>query len=387
MQLLLLHIRRSDLRKLLMSTGELSSLKKAALPLAGAIGGMVVPALFYVGFNWGREGLHGWGIPMATDIAFALAALNLMGRSVPTAAKVFLTALAIVDDIGAVLVIAFFYTSDVSFIFLMAGMGFFCGMLVLNALKVRPQWIYLCFGTALWFCFLKSGVHATVAGVLAAFAIPARVVLDTETFRERARKLLDRLKTEDAKPADSSSRYEGRTAVLVSLENQIEKIQPPSHRVENLLHPWVSYFIMPIFAFANAGVVLSSESAARLMNPISLGVLAGLVLGKPLGIFGMSWLSIRLGWAQKPRTLNWVGLLGLAWLGGIGFTMSLFVGNLAFADPVAVDTAKGAVFLASLLAAIMGLWMIQKANRMASEEALTDSVDSTGVGRVKQSPV
>ncbi len=279
--------------------GELSSIKKASLPIAAAVGGMVVPALIYVFFNRETIGSAGWGIPMATDIAFALGVLTLLGKRVPASLKLFLTAFAIVDDMGAVLVIALFYTAQISWIFFAIGFGILGALFVMNRMGVLKSSIYLTLGALVWFTFLKSGIHATVAGVLLAFVIPGRVGI----------------------------------------------------KLEHILHPWVSFGIMPIFALANAGVSLSGGT---LFHPINLGIMAGLILGKQLGITLFSWTAVRLRFAALPEGIRWVQLYATGWLGGIGFTMSLFVANLAFQEVHLIDTAKLGIIAASVVAAIIG---------------------------------
>src|SRR5450432_3963577 len=274
--------------------GELASFRKAALPIAAALGGMVVPAGFYVVFNQGGPGASGWGIPMATDIAFALGVLALLGDRVPTSLKVFLAALAIADDIGAVLVIAFFYTAQISWISLGVGGLFFIALIAANRAGARHPLIYAVLGVGLWLAFLQSGIHATVAGVLLAITIPAR------------------------QPGDSTlSPAHGESPML---------------RFEHALMPWNKYVIMPVFALANAGVVLGACAARALIDPISLGVICGLVLGKPIGIVLFSWLATRSRIATMLDGISWRQIVGVGMLGGIGFTMSLFIANLAFGE-------------------------------------------------------
>ena len=298
-----------------MLIGELASVRRAALPIAGAIGGMVLPAALYLLLNGTGSGARGWGIPMATDIAFALGVVALLGPRVPLALKVFLAAVAIVDDIGAVLVIAIFYTASISRVCLAVAAVVLVALVILNRAGVRGATPYLIFGIALWVAVLLSGIHATVAGVLLAMTIPAR------------------------------ARSENEASLL--------------ERLEHFLHAPVAFFIVPLFALANAGVRLGGASSSGLSMTVLGGVAVGLVVGKPLGITLASWLAVRSRIASLPDGVSWRLLQGVSWLGGIGFTMSLFVGALAFTDPALLDSAKLGVLLASCIAAFMGWLMLR----------------------------
>jgi NhaA family Na+:H+ antiporter len=304
--------------------GELASFRKAALPLAAALGGMIVPAVFYFLFNRGGPGAAGWGVPMATDIAFALGVLALLGDRAPMSLKVFLAALAIADDIGAVLVIAFFYTANISWISLGIGALFFAALIVANRAGARHPLIYIVLGLGLWIAFFRSGVHATVAGVLLAITIPARQSVNSES---------------------------------------------PMLRFEHTLLPWNKYVIMPVFALANAGVLLGSGAARSLADPISLGVICGLVLGKPIGIVLFSWLATQCRIASMLDGISWRQIAGVGLLGGIGFTMSLFIANLAFGNTPALDTAKVAILAASVVSGVAGAVVLLKRTRPRSGAA------------------
>jgi Na+:H+ antiporter, NhaA family len=341
--------------------GELASLKKAALPLAGAAGGMLLPALFYWVFNRGSAGAPGWGIPMATDIAFALGVLALVGDRVPASLRVFLAALAIADDIGAVLVIAIFYSTGIGWMALGAAAALLALAFVANAAGVRKPAAYAVIGLALWLAVLYSGIHATVAGVLLAFAIPSRTRINEKEFLQRGRNALERFDDALADCAPGGPPLVLTNAAsqeaLHSLERLCEQAQPPLHRLEYSLHGIVAFFIMPLFAFANAGVTLQGGLTTAFTSPITLGILAGLVLGKPIGITLFAWASVRAGVAEQPAGVSWRALHYVAWLGGIGFTMSLFVAGLAFTGPDAaalLDASKIGVFSASLLAGTVG---------------------------------
>ncbi|MGE0030678.1 MAG: Na+/H+ antiporter NhaA [Steroidobacteraceae bacterium] len=269
--------------------GHLSSLRDAALPAFAAIGGMAVPAAIYAGFNWGdAAAMKGWAIPSATDIAFALGVLMLLGERVPAALKAFLLSVAIFDDIGAIIIIAAFYTAELSPIALAAALGLTALLALLNRAGITRRAAYVLVGLALWFALLKSGVHATLAGVVLALFIP--------------------LRPPDTRPGQSS----------------------PLHEFEQALHPWVAFGVLPVFAFANAGVPLAGITASQVLHPVSLGIVAGLVIGKQAGIFLLSWLAVRCGIASLPRDVSWGLIYGASLLCGIGFTMSLFIASLAF---------------------------------------------------------
>jgi NhaA family Na+:H+ antiporter len=327
--------------------GELSSIRKAAFPFIAALGGAIVPALLFVSITYGSEGQRGWGIPMATDIAFALGALAVLGNCVPVSLKIFVTALAIADDIIAVLVIALFYTERIHVFSLAVGIAGVAVSFGANLLGIRKPAIYAVIGICVWCAVLKSGVHATVAGVLLAFTIPARTYIDRDLFLKRSRSLLDRF--ESAVPNSSEAH-----AAIHSMETQCELVESPLHRIEHYLHPWISFLVMPLFAFSNAGVRVLGNGVAAVTHPVSLGVALGLFIGKPLGIMFFAWASVKTGLATPPAELSWGKIFGAAWLSGIGFTMSLFVAALAFGDGVLLDMAKIGTMAASLAAGICG---------------------------------
>lgn len=295
--------------------GELASFQKAALPVAAALGGMIIPAGLYFLFNRNGPGASGWGIPMATDIAFALGVLAFLGNRVPNSLKIFLVALAIADDIGAVLVIAFFYTAQISWVSLGVGGLFLIALIIANRAGARHLFVYSVFGVGLWLALLKSGIHATIAGVILALTIPAR---------------------------------------------ECGRAESPMLHLEHTLIPWNKYGVMPIFALANAGVVLGTGAVRSLADPISIGVLCGLVLGKPIGIVLFSWLATRSRIAAMLDGIRWSQVVGVGMLGGIGFTMSLFIANLAFGDNPALDTAKVGVLAASVMSGIAGAIVLVK---------------------------
>jgi Na+:H+ antiporter, NhaA family len=324
--------------------GELSSLRQAAFSFIAALGGTIVPALLYVAGTYGTRAQRGWGIPMATDIAFALGVLTLLGNSVPVSLKVFVTALAIVDDIIAVLVIALFYTDHIHLWSLVLGFAGIALCVAINLLGVSRPAIYAVIGICVWCAVLKSGVHATVAGVLLAFTIPARTYLDRDFFLRRSRWLLDAF--ENA-PQNSFESH----AAIHTLERQCKLIESPLHRIEHYLQPWVSFLVMPLFAFANSGVRILGNAFSAVKHPVSWGIFLGLFVGKPLGIWLFAWVSARVGLATPPPELSWTRILGASWLCGIGFTMSLFIAALAF-DGLLLDMAKIGILTASLAAGV-----------------------------------
>lgn len=297
--------------------GELASARQAALPIFAALGGMVVPALIYVAVNAGQPSARGWGVPMATDIAFALGVLNLLGKRVPLALKVFLAAVAIVDDLGAVIVIALFYSGSMQWAYLAGAAAILAALFLLNRFGVRHWAAYILPGFVLWFFFLQSGVHATIAGVLLAMTIPAR------------------------SPTIPSS-------------------EMPLERIEHALQKWVGYLIMPIFAFANAGVALSGQAGAALGSAPGLGTILGLILGKPLGVCAASYLAVKTGIAELPKGVVWRQMAGVGVLAGIGFTMSLFIAELAFKDETHLVAAKVAILVASLIAGTAGFLLLRR---------------------------
>ncbi len=346
--------------------GELASPKKAALSVAAAIGGMLVPATIFAALNFGGPGSAGWGIPMATDIAFALGVIALLGSRVPLALKVFVTAVAIVDDLGAVIVIALFYTAELSWMALAIAAVTLSLLMGVNLLGIRRLPLYVVLGVVLWLAVLESGVHATIAGVLLALTIPARRLIDAPEYLRRAKLYVEEFE-EEVQPGRSEPTADQRDALL-SLEKMTEQIQTPAARLEHGLHPWVSFLIMPLFALANAGVALGGDVGSMLTSPVALGVILGLVLGKPIGIVLASWISTRMGVAMLPDGVGWHQIAGVSLLCGIGFTMSLFIASLAFADAALLDGAKVGIMAASLIAGAAGSVVLLKMGAPAARE-------------------
>jgi Na+:H+ antiporter, NhaA family len=338
-----------------MLAGELSSPRQATLPIACAIGGMVVPALIYLIFNLRGVGARGWGIPMATDIAFALGALNLIAPRAPIGAKVLLTALAIVDDLGAVLVISFFYSQAIVWSALGGAVVTLLVLIGFNLIGIRRLWPYLLVGFVLWYFVHESGLHATIAGVVLAFTIPARSRIDALEFSKDARSLLDKFdRTETGDFVVLTSK--GQQETVFALERASGSVTAPILRLEHALHNFSAFVVMPLFAFANAGVKIELSLQH---TEIGFGILSGLVLGKPVGIVMFALIAVRTGIAKLPQAVNWRSLVGYACLAGIGFTMSLFVATLAFEDMALVDAAKRGIIAGSLLAGIAGAALLK----------------------------
>jgi NhaA family Na+:H+ antiporter len=334
--------------------GELASLRRATLPLVAAIGGMVVPAAIYAWINAGGPGQDGWGIPMATDIAFMLGLLTILGSRVPVSLKVFFTALAIADDLGAVLVIALFYSGDIHWIALAVAAVFLLALIVLNRIGFRQPLPYAILGIGLWLAFLESGLHPTIAGVLLAITIPARSQVEAEAYTAQCTAALSGLGPGDDERETSRSQQ----AAAQTLEVIAERIQSPLLRLERTLNPWVAYLIVPVFAFANAGVDARGNLLVALTHPIALGIMGGLVLGKPLGITLLAWLVVKLRLADLPFGVTWAQLSSASWLAGIGFTMSLFIASSAFDSPELLAVSKVAILVASLLASAIGFALL-----------------------------
>lgn len=339
--------------------GELSDTKHAALPVIAAIGGMVVPAAIFVLFNLGDGNLSGWGIPMATDIAFAVGAMVLLGKRVNRALLTFLVALAIADDLGGVLVIAIFYTANLDWSALGIAALIIIILMGLNIGGIRKPLPYLILGVLMWFAFLKSGVHATIAGVVTALTIPARPKYDPGIFSHHVRELLQKFDA-SYRPGQSIMKNEVQRSILQTLENGVHMVETPLQRLEHSMHLPVGFIIIPIFALANAGIPIELSSLGEVLtNPITMGVMFGLIFGKLIGIAGFSWLAIRFGIASLPENTHFKQIIGVALLGGIGFTMAIFIGELAYAGmKEEIQLAKTGVLFASLIAGVSGyVWL------------------------------
>lgn len=352
--------------------GELSSLRKAMLPVMGALGGIIVPALIYTGFNLGTDNLHGWAIPMATDIAFALGILYLLGDKVPSTLKVFLAALAIVDDIAAVVIIAVFYTSSISIYYLLLSFLFLFIMVIGNRLKVISPFFYLAIGGLVWFTMLKSGVHATIAGVLTAFTIPSYALIDKIKFVKNTESLWRRFR---------SKLFQNNSDFLTSLESDAlynmdllsDKVQPLVLRLERGIDEYVAFIIMPLFALSNAGIHFGDFSLDVLFNEVTLGVFAGLFVGKQIGVAAFVWLADRLNIAKIQNDIPFSQYYYIAILCGIGFTMSLFISALSFGVNAPQEIySKTGIMLASVFAGTLGYILLKRSVNKQSKAEVSE---------------
>jgi len=342
------------------SVGQLSSGSQAVLPVAAAIGGMVVPALVYAAFNLNGAGADGWGIPMATDIAFALGVLAMFGRRVPLGLKVLLTALAIADDLGAVMVIALFYTEQLRLGALVAAAVLLAMLVLLRKLGVRRIGAYVVLVLGVWVAIFASGIHATVAGILVAMVVPIKVRKEPRELLAVARQRIEALDDVEV-TADSIILEKDQFDSIVDLSDATMSMLPPGLVFEKYLHDFQAFLILPLFALFNAGVVLSAESFAFPLDPITVGIIGGLVIGKQIGVFGAAWLVVKTGWASLPPGVTWPMVWGISFLAGIGFTMSLFVSELAFTVQEQVDEAKFGILIASLISGVGGIVVLKKA--------------------------
>ena len=351
-----------------MVVGELSSIRNALLPIFAAVGGMIVPALIYYNINAGTVSEYGWGIPMATDIAFTIGVLSLLGKRVPIALKVFLTALAIVDDLGAIIVMAIFYpTHALHFEFLAGAVVILALLIALNRLRINRAYPYVFLGLILWFLTLRSGVHATVAGVALAMTIPASVRINQIRFYVRSKYMIERFR--DAYSNAPLLQNDIEQEQVFNLQHEIRSATPLILRLSHALQPWITFCIMPIFALANAGVKINLESFGMLTHPVALGIFFGLLLGKPIGITLMSWITIKLKLAAMPDKTRWIEMIGAGMLAGIGFTMSIFIDTIAFSGAHELqlqNAGKLAILITSTCAGIFGLIYMKIMTRRAA---------------------
>jgi len=339
--------------------GEMRYPRQAALAISAAVGGVVVPALIFAAINFNGAGMHGWGIPMATDTAFALGILALLGSRVRPVLLVFLTAFAIVDDLLAVGVIAIFYTDAISWGALGIAVVLLGALVVANAAGFHRWPVYALLGLGVWIAVFESGVHATAAGVLVALTVPARSWINPSEFLVRGRQLIDDFERA-CFIAPSILTNEPQQQATQALSRLVEDVETPMTYFQHRLNPWVAYGILPIFAFANAGIPLVSGLGDALANSVTWGVMIGLVIGKPLGITLFAWLAVRIGIAALPRAMAWGHILGVGWLGGIGFTISLFVTELAFAEGELADVARVGILFGSVIAGALGYLMLRR---------------------------
>ncbi len=340
--------------------GELNTLKKASFPLLGALGGMLIPVIIYLILNENPATTKGWGIPMATDIAFSLAILKLLGDKVPLGLKVFLTAFAIVDDIGAILVIAIFYSENIKWMLIIYSLVLLAFLYFMSYKNFYSRYIYLILGFIIWLLFLKSGIHPTVAGILIAFSIPIRKKVDISQFYNKMIIALSRLKNNDGKVEEGKhllTNYEIK--IMDSIEGLSENVQSPLQALEHKLHGWVAYAILPVFALANAGIVFSSE----IFNNISLSVILAisLIFGNIIGVTLFTYLGVKLKLTDLPEGVDFMQVFGISCLAGLGFTMSIFITNLAFVEPEFINAAKFGILIGSIIAGISGYVVLKYA--------------------------
>ena len=329
------------------TTGELASPRKAALPIAAAAGGMIMPALIYTAFNFSNPAaMRGWAIPVATDVAFTLGILTVLGGRIPLSLKVFFIAMAIADDVGGILIIALFFTSEINVPSLFVAVIFFAGLLLLNRSRVFSPLPYALLGIGLWLAFLNSGVQPTIAGVLLAATLPTRSPPNVSSLMAQTDTVVNRYEYDETERRDN--------ALVRTLKTILDRMEPPAQRLEHELQPWVTYLILPIFALANAGVTLGGAEGVALLNPISLGIIFGLVLGKPIGVGLFAWVAARTGVAEKPLDISWRQFFSASVLAGIGFAISLFIAQEAFQDPRLLANAKIGILAGSILAAGLG---------------------------------
>jgi NhaA family Na+:H+ antiporter len=342
--------------------GELSSLKKASLPVMAAVGGMLIPALIYTLNSQDPDISRGWGIPMATDIAFALGLMALLGDKININLKIFLTAIAIADDLGAILIIAIFYTESIDIYSLFTAAGFLIILVIANRLGVRRTAFYTLVGLfGVWTSFLFSGVHATIAGVLIALTIPARPKITESEFAKKVKVKIE--KFEESESNQISLLTEKQAHCIEDIDNIADDAHTPLQKLEHALHPIVAFLILPIFALANAGIIIEGKIFDSLTSPITVGIIAGLVIGKSIGITGISWLAVKLKIAHLPEGTGWTGIIGTAFMAGIGFTMSIFVAELAFDDTEIIMMAKIGIFTASIISALIGLSLLSMSSK------------------------
>lgn len=353
--------------------GELSAGKKASLPIIAAAGGMVIPAVLFLILNKNPETAIGWGIPMATDIAFSLGILSLLGKRVPVGLKVFLVAFAIVDDLGAISVIAVFYSTEIHVKYLLIGLGLFLYLVLFNLLKLRAIPIYMILGWIIWYMFLESGIHPTIAGVLIAFTIPLGRKIRVTTFRRRMDSNLAEFCDDDCD--DKITLTDKQLASIDNMEAETRKVQSPLQSLEHRLHGFVTYFVIPVFALANAGVLIERFNIDILRDPLTVNIGYSLIIGKLAGIFIFSWIAIKLKVALMPENVKWIHLLAVALLGGMGFTMSIFITNLAFDVPSHINAAKLGIIMGSFVSAFLGFLILRITLKKQNRKKIVEQVE------------
>jgi NhaA family Na+:H+ antiporter len=343
--------------------GELNTVKKASFPLFAAIGGMLVPVVLFLILNKNPENSHAWGIPMATDIAFSLAILRLLGKRVPLGLKVFLTAFAIVDDLGAVMVIALFYSESINWLLIAIAIVLLAILFFLSYKQIHAKPLLLFFGIIIWVLFLKAGIHPTIAGVLLAFTVPIRQRVNVKTYVDKLCNIVDDIK--ESGTSDSPLLTKDQIEGIDDLEDWTEKVQSPLQLLEHRLHNWVAYLIMPLFALSNAGV--SFKADGNLDTTLGGIIVVCLVVGKLIGVTLLSWIAVKLRFAELPEGVNFKQVIGISLLAGVGFTMSIFVANLAFyGNDYLLDSAKAGILIGSLIAGVSGYLVLRLSSKKAA---------------------
>jgi NhaA family Na+:H+ antiporter len=348
--------------------GELQDLRRAALPVCGGLGGMIVPALIFAAINHGGAGAHGWGVPMATDIAFSLGVLALV-KGVPSELKIFLLSLAIADDIGAIAVIAVFYSTELNLECLLIAALVLAVILLCRKLGIGRQILFSVLGFGFWLAILRSGIHATIAGVILGLLMPVKAGVSLDAFSELGREMIAEFR--EAQATKDTARA---NRVLGAMEYLLQQTEAPADRVTRKLHDWIAFLVLPLFALSNAGVTFSTATLGSMVHsPVAWGVLIGLFVGKPLGVFGVSWLAVKVRLAQLPDSVSWSQIAGVGVLAGIGFTVSLFISALAFDDGLQLDSAKTAILLASLVAGVAGYLLLTRVSIKSRNEGIAIS--------------
>ncbi len=336
--------------------GELATPKKALLPVIAALGGMIVPGLIYAILNVGSTTINGWGVPVATDIAFALGAVAVFGRRLPVGLRIFLAAFAIADDLGAVVIIAIFYTKEIVWSYLIISLFLIVGLAIANFLWIRWTLVYAILGLAVWFFVLGSGIHPTIAGVIVSLFVPARGRYDTDNFLQNVKKITEQFECEEQSCGYSILLNQDHMHAVQALELACHDVETPLQRLMHALHPWVAFLILPFFALGNTGLTFHNIVFSEMVsNTVIMGIVFGLVFGKPIGIMLFSYLSVKTGIASLPQEVRWSHIFGGAMLGGIGFTMSLFLADISFSDPQILNYARIAILTGSVLSAAMGM--------------------------------
>jgi len=336
--------------------GELATPKKALLPVIAALGGMIVPGLIYATLNVGTTTISGWGVPVATDIAFALGAVAVFGRRLPMGLRIFLAAFAIADDLGAVVIIAIFYTKEIVWSYLIISLFLIVGLAIANFLWIRWTLVYAILGLAVWFFVLGSGIHPTIAGVIVSLFVPARGRYDTDNFLQNVKKITEQFECEEQSCGYSILLNQDHMHAVQALELACHDVETPLQRLMHALHPWVAFLILPFFAMGNTGLTFHNIVFSEMVsNTVIMGIVFGLVFGKPIGVMLFSYLSVKTGIASLPQEVRWSQIFGGAMLGGIGFTMSLFLADISFSDPQILNYARIAILTGSVFSAAMGM--------------------------------